>query len=208
MQPPLRRPVILAIALAAFGQITGINTIIYYGSILLREHAGQSAASAVGANVLIGAINLAGTFVAMFTIDRIGRRILLLCGAAAMCVSLLGLGVAFHQERQNFSVILGLILAYVFSFAASFGPGVWVYISEMFPTAARGRAMSAGTMSVWVSCLTVTLTFLTLVRTLTTAGTFWLYGGICACTFVFVWSSLPETKGKTLEEIQQLWRRK
>ncbi len=203
--PGLRRPLVLAVALAALGQITGINTIIYYGSILLREQAGQSASSAVGANVLIGAINLAGTFVAMFTIDRIGRRLLLLIGAASMCVSLLALGYAFHQPSRSFPVILALILAYVFSFAASFGPGVWVYISEIFPNSARARAMSVGTMSVWVSCLSVTLTFLTLISTLTTAGAFWFYGLVCGATFFFVLRCLPETKGRTLEEIQKLW---
>ncbi len=202
----LRRPVILAVALAALGQITGINTIIYYGSILLREQAGQSASSAVGANVLIGLINLAGTIVAMFTIDRIGRRLLLLGGAAGMCLSLAALGWAFHQPSRSFPVIVGLILTYVFSFSVSFGPGVWVYISEMFPNAARGRAMSVATMSVWVACLSVTLTFLTLIQTLTTAGAFWFYGVVCAVTFLFVLRYLPETKGRTLEEIQDFWK--
>jgi len=205
-RPRLRRPVVLAIVLAALGQISGINTIIYYGSILLREQAGQSAASAIGANVLIGVINLAGTVVAMFTIDRIGRRLLLLAGAAGMCVSLTALGWAFHQPSRSFPAIVVLILAYVFCFAVSFGPGVWVYISEMFPNAVRGRAMSVGTMSVWVSCLAVTLTFLTLIRTLTTAGAFWFYGVICAATFLFVLFTLPETKGRTLEEIQRFWK--
>ncbi|MGH9612956.1 MAG: sugar porter family MFS transporter [Bryobacteraceae bacterium] len=203
----LRRPVMLAIVLAALSQVTGINTIIYYGSILLREHAGQSASSAIGANVLIGVINFGGTIVAMFTIDRIGRRALLLFGSAGMAVSLGALGLAFHSRSQPFSVILGLILAYVFCFAVSLGPGVWVYISEMFPNTVRGRAMSIGTMSVWIACLAVTLTFLTLVQALTTAGAFWFYGAICAVTFVFVYRALPETKGQTLEEIQEFWKK-
>jgi sugar porter (SP) family MFS transporter len=203
--PVLRRPLVLAVVLAALGQITGINTITYYGSILLREQAGQSASSAIGANVLIGAVNLVGTVVAMFTIDRIGRRALLMAGATGMMVSLAALGFAFHQATRPFFLIVALILAYVFSFAVSFGPGVWVYISELFPNSARGRAMSIATMSVWVSCLSVTLTFLTLVRTFTTAGAFWFYSVVCAATFVFVARMLPETKGRTLEEIQALW---
>src|SRR5581483_9238069 len=149
----LRRPVALAIILAAFGQITGINTIIYYGSILFREHAGQSASSAIGANVLIGVINLGGTLVAMFTIDHIGRRALLLFGSAGMGISLTMLGWAFHRQSHSFYLIVSLVLAYVFCFAVSLGPGVWVYISEMFPNSVRGRAMSIATMSVWIACL-------------------------------------------------------
>jgi sugar porter (SP) family MFS transporter len=201
----LRRTVVLAVVLAALGQITGINTIIYYGSILLREQAGQSASSAIGANVLIGAINFAGTIAAMLTIDRIGRRALLLFGSAGMAVSLAALGYAFHQPERPYEVIVALILAYVFCFAVSLGPGVWVYISEIFPNAVRGRAMSVATMTVWIACLAVTLTFLTLIQALTAAGAFWFYGALCVVTFVFVLRCLPETKGKTLEEIQAFW---
>ncbi len=204
-RPGLRRPLVLAVVLAILQQVTGINTIIYYGSILLRQHAGQSAASALGANVLIGAINFSGTIVAMFTIDRIGRRALLLVGSAGMGISLAALGFAFRQTTQSYALIVGLILAYVLSFAVSLGPGAWVYISELFPNAVRGRAMAIGTMAVWTACLAVTLTFLTLIHLLSTAGAFWFYGILCAVTFVFVWRWLPETKGRTLEEIQQLW---
>jgi sugar porter (SP) family MFS transporter len=203
----LRRPLMLAVVLAALGQITGINTIIYYGSLLLREQAGQNASSAIGANVLIGFINLAGTVVAMLTIDRIGRRVLLLAGAGAMAISLLALGFAFHQTHRPFVLIVCCILAYVFSFAVSFGPGVWVYISEIFPTAARARAMSIGTMSVWTACLLVTLSFLTLIQTLSTAGAFWFFSVICAFAFFFVLKFLPETMGRSLEEIQSFWNK-
>jgi len=205
-RPGLRRPLVLAVVLAILSQVTGINTIIYYGSILLREHAGQSASSAIGANVLIGVINFAGTIIAMFTIDRVGRRILLLVGSAGMGISLAALGFAFRAQAQSFSLILILILAYVLSFAVSLGPGTWVYISELFPNAVRGRAMSIGTMGVWIACLAVTLTFLTMIRLLSTSGAFWFYGGLCAATFVFVWRYLPETRGRTLEEIQKLWK--
>ncbi len=204
-RPGLRRPLALAVVLAILQQVTGINTIIYYGSILLREHAGQSASSAIAANVLIGAINFGGTIVAMFTIDRVGRRALLLIGSAGMGISLLALGFAFQQKQQSYSLIVALILAYVLSFAVSLGPGAWVYISELFPNSVRGRAMSIATMAVWIACLAVTLTFLTLIRLLTTAGAFWFYGALCAVTFVFVWRWLPETKGRTLEEIQSFW---
>lgn len=206
-RPGLRRPLVLAVVLAILCQITGINTIIYYGSILLREHAGQSASSAIGANVLIGVINFAGTLVAMAAIDRAGRRALLLLGSAGMGLSLAALGFAFRQPSHSLNLILLFILTYVFSFAVSLGPGAWVYISELFPNTVRGRAMSIGTMTVWIACLAVTLTFLTLIQAFTTAGAFWFYGVLCAVTFVFVWRWLPETKGRTLEEIQKFWER-
>lgn len=206
-QAGLRKPLTLAIVLAILQQITGINTIIYYGSILLREHAGQNASSAIGANVLIGVINFGGTIIAMFTIDRLGRRILLLVGSAGMAISLGALGLAFRLQTRTYSLIVGLILVYVFSFAVSLGPATWVYISELFPNALRGRAMSLGTMAVWVACLAVTLSFLTLIRIFTTAGAFWFYGALSAITFCFVWRWLPETRGRTLEEIQRFWSR-
>ena len=207
LRPGLRRPVTLAVVLAVLCQVTGINTIIYYGSILLREHAGQSASSAIGANVLIGVINFAGTIAAMAAIDHLGRRALLLAGSAGMGISLTALGFAFHARSQSFPLIVALILAYVFSFAISLGPGVWVFISEIFPTAVRGRAMSVATMTIWVACLAVTLTFLTLVSLLSTAGAFWFYALLCAVTFLFVLRALPETKGRTLEEIQKFWEK-
>jgi len=207
LRPALRRPVLLAVALAVLCQVTGINTIIYYGAILLREHAGRSASSAIGANVLIGVINFAGTIIAMAAIDRMGRRALLLAGSAGMGLSLTALGFAFHGRGQSFPLIVALILAYVFSFAISLGPGVWVFISEIFPTAVRGRAMSVATMTIWIACLAVTLTFLTLVSLLTAAGAFWFYAALCAVTFVFVLRALPETKGRTLEEIQRFWEK-
>jgi len=206
-RPGLRRALTIAVVLAILCQITGINTIIYYGSILLREHAGQNASSAIAANVLIGAVNFIGTILAMATIDRAGRRALLLWGGAGMGVSLGALGLAFRNSSPSFPLIVALILAYVFSFSVSFGPGVWVYISEIFPNAVRARAMSIGTMTIWISCLAVTLTFLTLVHLLGTAGAFWFYAALCAVAFVFVLLALPETKGRTLEEIQRLWEK-
>lgn len=207
LRPPLRTPLKLAVALAILCQVTGINTIIYYGSILLREQAGQSATSAIGANVLIGVINLAGTIVALFTIDRLGRRALLLGGAAGMGLALAALGFAFRLQPPPFELTVVCILAYVAFFSVSFGPGVWVYISELFPNAVRARAVSVGTVCVWVACLAVTLTFLSLVEWLTAAGAFWLYGALCVVAFLFVLVALPETKGKSLEEIEEGWKR-
>ncbi|MBI4603541.1 MAG: MFS transporter [Planctomycetes bacterium] len=100
-----------------------------------------------------------------------------------------------------------LVLAYVASFAIGLGPVVWVLIAEIFPTRIRGRAMSLATISLWSACTLVSMTFLTLVEALTAAGAFWLYAVLSAATFAFVWRAVPETKGKTLEELEVLWTR-
>jgi SP family arabinose:H+ symporter-like MFS transporter len=204
LQPRLRKPLGLAIGLAILCQVTGINTVIYYGSILFREHAGSASASdAIGANVIIGAVNFAATLVAVGIIDRAGRRRLLLAGSAGMGAAMFLLGLAFRVSPPPTRLVLALVLVYIASFAVSLGAVVWVYIAELFPTRVRGRAMSVGTFFIWAACLLVTMTFLSLVRALSPSGAFWVYGGLCAVTFVFVWAYAPETKGRSLEEIQK-----
>ncbi|MCX6621420.1 MAG: sugar porter family MFS transporter [Acidobacteria bacterium] len=205
LKPGIRRAVILGCTLMILTQVTGINTIIYYGSILLRDHAGQSATSAIGANVLIGTTNFFTTIMAMFTIDRLGRKPLLMFGSAGMCLALTALGFAFGMSPQPYTLIVSMILCYVGCFSLSLGCGGWVYLSELYPTAVRARAMSVGTLCVWLACLVVTLTFLTLIRLLGTSVVFWVYASLCAVTFFFVWLAMPETKGRTLEEIQGWW---
>jgi MFS transporter, SP family, arabinose:H+ symporter len=207
--PHLRKPLMAAMALAVLSQVTGINTVIYYGSVLFKEHAGSGSASgALGANVIIGMVNFVGTIVAIALIDKVGRKPLLLCGASLMAVTLGGVAAAFGMSPIPANLVLGLILAYVGSFAISLGPGTWLYISELFPTAVRGRAMSVATLSLWTACTLVTFTFLSLVEALGPAGTFLIYGSLCVVTVVYVRRCLPETKGRTLEEIQQTWKRR
>lgn len=206
--PQMRKPLAIAVLLAVFSQITGINTVIYYGAILFREHGGQqSATSAIGANVIIGAVNFLCTILAILFIDKTGRKPLLLAGSAGMAISLGTLAFAFRMTPVPATVILGLVLCYVACFAISLGPGSWVYISELFPTAVRGRAMSIATLCLWSACLAVTLSFLTLVTYAGASGAFLLYAGLCIATFVFVWRFTPETKGRTLEQIQEFWKK-
>lgn len=208
LAPHLRRPLAIAVLLAIFSQITGINTVIYYGSILFREHGGQgSATSAIGANVIIGAVNFLCTIIAVMFIDRAGRKPLLLVGSAGMALALGTLALAFRMTPAPATLILVLVLAYVACFAVSLGPGSWVYISELFPTAVRGRAMSIATLCLWLACLAVTLSFLTLVQLFGASGAFALYAALCVATFVFVWQFTPETKGRSLEQIQEFWRK-
>lgn len=202
----MRRPLLIGVTLAVLQQVTGINTVLYYGSIIFTEQAGaESTSAALWANVLVGAMNLVFTIAALFTIDRLGRKALLISAAAGMGASLTALGVVFSIGSATPSRVLGLILCYVAFFSFGMGPGVWVVISEMFPTRIRGRAMSVATVALWLACLLITLTFLSLVKALTAAGAFWTYAFMCACTVWFVWRLTPETKGKNLEEIEQHW---
>jgi SP family arabinose:H+ symporter-like MFS transporter len=206
-EPGPRRALAIAAALAVFSQVTGINTVIYYGSILFQEHAGQhNASDAIGANVAIGVVNFVMTIVAVWIIDKAGRRRLVLIGSAGMGTALTLLSFAFNITPPPMALILGVILVYVGFFAISLGAVTWVYIAGLFPTAIRGRAMSIATLTLWAACLLVTMTFLTLVRTLSAAGAFRVYAALCGATFLFVWFCAPETKGRTLEQIQHMWK--
>ncbi|RPD45242.1 MFS transporter [Hymenobacter sediminis] len=203
-QPRLRQPLRIAVVLAVLQQITGINTILYYGSIIFTEHSGQSAASAIGANALIGGINFVGTVVALFVIDRVGRKPLLLVASGGMTLALGALVVAMQLGAPG-PWLLGLIMLYVACFAVGLGPGVWVVITEIFPNAVRGRGASLATVALWIACTIVSFTFLSLVKAAGLAGAFGLYAALSAFTFLFVWRAVPETKGRTLEEIERGW---
>ena len=205
--PALRRPLAIGVVLAILQQVTGINTVIYYGSIIFTEHAGeQSASAALWANVVVGVVNLVCTVLALGIIDRIGRKALLMFASGGMGVFLTALGVLFLGGHAAGTAVLLLILGYVACFAVGMGPGVWVVIAELFPTKIRGRAMAVATICLWLACLLITLSFLSLVRALSISGAFWLYASMCAFTFVFVWRLMPETRGKSLEEIETYWR--
>ncbi|MDQ2776268.1 MAG: sugar porter family MFS transporter [Acidobacteriota bacterium] len=206
LQRRLRKPLLIGIVLAILQQITGINTILYYGSVIFTEHAGaHNASAALWANVIIGVVNLVFTVVALLFIDRIGRKPLLMLASAGMAISLAILVYLFSIPHVFGSAILALILCYVAFFSVGLGPGVWVVISELFPTKVRGQAMSVATISLWMACLLVTSTFLSLIRVIGIRGAFGLYAVLCVFTFIFVWRVIPETKGQTLESIERQW---
>lgn len=204
--PGMRPRLAVGVALAVFCQITGINTVLYYGSIIVSEHfPGQSTSMALAANVIIGAVNLIFTIVAMIFLDRWGRRVILMIASAGMGLSLtlLVAALSFHSSSAGF--MLASILLYVSFFALGMGPGPWLIISEIFPTKIRGRAASIATSALWTSTLVVTFTFLTLVNVLNLSGTFAIYGALSFVCFFYVWRFVPETKGRTLEQIQEVW---
>lgn len=201
----LRRPLMIAIAIACLQQITGINTVLYYGSLLFVTQGNSgSDQRAFAANVLIGVTNLVFTLVALMILDRIGRRMLLAGSAAGMFAALLMLVFAFRHAQPAFPLIVGSTIFYVASFAVGLGPGAWVYMAEIFPTNVRGRAMSIATSVLWLSCILVSNSFLSLLHALGPALTFACYAAVSALAAVFFFR-LPETRGKSLEEIGHFW---
>jgi MFS transporter, SP family, arabinose:H+ symporter len=203
---PMRRPLLIALALAILCQVTGINTVLYYGSIIISEHfRGQTASTALMANVIIGLVNLISTLVALYCMDRWGRRSMLLTASAGMAVWLVLFVIASRIPGVSPLLILGCIIGYTAFFAFAMGPIPWVVISEIFPNKIRGRAASIATSTLWTGTLVVTLTFLSLVHALGVAGTFSIYAVLSAVAFLFIWRMVPETKGKTLEQIQHEW---
>ena len=204
--PSMRRPLIVAIGLAILCQITGINTVLYYGSIIISEHVkGETASTALMANVIIGLTNLICTLIAIRCLDRWGRRTMLLTGSAGMTISLVLFAILYGISGISPLVVLACILCYTGFFAFALGPIPWVVISEIFPNKIRGRAASLATSTLWTSTLIVTFTFLTMIHALGVTGTFGIYAVLCVVTFVFIWTMVPETKGKTLEQIQREW---
>jgi SP family galactose:H+ symporter-like MFS transporter len=197
------------VGLAIAQQVTGINTVIYYAPTILRSAGLSSSSAAILASVGVGIINVALTLVAMQLLDRVGRRPLLLGGLAGMTVCLGLLGLAFSLPQLSGSLgwiaVIGL-MAYVGSFAVGLGPVFWLILSEIYPLRVRGRAMSIGTIANWGANLIVALTFLTLTQWLGQAATFWLYGVISIAAWIFSFLLVPETKGKSLEQIEAHWR--
>ena len=200
---------IVGIGLAVAQQITGINTVIYYAPTIFRFAGLASASVAILASVGVGLVNVIMTVVAMQLIDKLGRRPLLLISLAGMALSLFVLGLAFSLPRLAASV--GWIapvslMAYVGFYAVGLGPVFWLVLSEIYPLRLRGRAMSVGTTANWGANLIVAATFLTLTQVLGSSWTFWLYAGVSVVSWLFAFFLVPETRGKTLEEIEAHWK--
>ena len=207
---PLIRPaLIVGVGLAVLQQVTGINTVIYYAPTIFEFAGFKSASSAILATLGLGVVNVVMTVVSMQLVDRLGRRPLLLIGLVGMAASLGMLGFVFYLP--NLSGALGVVAAislmlYVGFFAIGMGPVFWLLISEIYPLKLRGLAMSVATMCNWGANLIVGITFLSLINFIGRPGTFWLYAGLAFLAWLFTWFLVPETKGKSLEEIEAHWR--
>lgn len=206
-RPGVRIAMLVGVVLALFSQITGINAIIYYAPEIFKS-AGFGTGSALLQTVLIGIVNTIFTFVAIYFIDKIGRKKLLLLGVAGMTLCLLGIGICYHFNLMNGPLLLVFILAYIASFASSLGAVPWVILSEIFPTKIRGVAMSVATVVLWIGVLLITQLTPWLLENLGGAYTFWLFMLNSIILFIFTLVRIPETKQKTLEEIERGWHSK
>jgi MFS family permease len=196
----------LGIFLAVFQQWCGINVIFNYAGEIFKQ-AGYNINDTLTNIVMTGLVNFLFTFVALFTVDRLGRRPLMLFGAAGLALIYTAIGYCYHLKGAGSAVpntlFLALVLAAIGCYAMSLAPVVWVIISEIFPNRIRGTAMSVAVGSLWIACFLLTYTFPIFNAVLGASITFWIYAGICAVGFVVILTRLPETKGKTLEQIER-----
>ena len=200
--PFLRRPFLIGILLPMFSHLSGIAAIMYFAPNIINESIASVESSFLGA-VLVGLVNSVFTFVAIQYIEKTGRRRLLLIGVVGAFLSLAGVGIMFALGS---TLIIIPLLCYVASFAFSYGPIVWVIISEIFPTRIRGLAVSIGSFSLMLTGFLITLTNPLLIESIKPSGTFFLYAGLTLPAIWFIWKFVPETKGKTLEEIEKYWK--
>ena len=204
-QGPFLRPLVLAVVLMACSQFCGINAIMYY-STKIFESAGAGKNVAFNSSVWVGLINLLFTFVAIGFVDRAGRRPLLLIGTAVQVIALGAVGWMFHTGQNGVPLLLGVV-GFIAAFAMALGPIGWLFCAEIFPNRIRGRAMSVAVLTVWVSCYVVAQTFPMLNDSpaIGPAKTFWIYAAVSLFAFSFVFGFIPETKGRTLEQIEKFW---
>jgi sugar porter (SP) family MFS transporter len=214
-----RRPLIIAGMLAVLQQLTGINAVIYYADTIFAAAGFDSPNSESLATLwAIGGVNVLATLIAVMWVDRFGRKPLLMIGSWGMFLSLLVVGGAFLQldkvttsdqatsgtSDAGILALVGLVI-FIASFAFSLGPVVWTVINEVFPSHVRGKGVAAATALNWFAAWVVTQSFLSIVDLIGTAGAFFLFAAFCIVTLVFVRRFLPETKGKTLEQVQEMW---
>jgi MFS family permease len=217
-----RRPLLIGVGLAIFQQITGINAIIYYADQIFASAGFISPASQTTATTwAVGVVNVLATFIAIAFIDGLGRRKLLLAGLIGMAISLIVVGAAFEfivkappgaaTATGGGPTIAGIVtllalVCFIISFAFSMGPVVWTVINEIFPGHIRGRAVAVATAVNWASAFLVSGFFLTLTDAIGNSMTFWMFALFCVLAWIWIYASVPETKGQSLEQIQQLWR--
>lgn len=210
LQPAVKAALLVGIGLAILQQVTGINTVIYYAPTIIQQAGIDSASSAILASLGVGVVNVIMTVVALRLLDRAGRRTLLFIGVSGMSFSLFLLGASFLGSETTLTSVVAVLslMLFVSSFAISLGPIFWLLNAEIYPLSVRGKAAAAGTMTNWFFNFVVSLTFLSLIDLLTQSGAFWFYGLIGLVTLWFCWKFVPETKGKSLEQIDTIFQRR
>jgi SP family sugar porter-like MFS transporter len=200
LEPKMLKILLIGVVLAVFQQWCGINVIFNYAHEIFTQ-AGYGVSDMLLNIVITGIVNLLFTFVAIYTVDRWGRRKLMLIGSAGLAVIFLLVGASYFFKVAGIHLLI-LVVAAIACYSCTLAPITWVIISEIFPNRIRGAAMSISVTMLWVACFVLTSTFPLLNKGLGAAGTFWIYASICVLGFIFIIKRLPETKGKTLEEIE------
>lgn len=205
--PALRIVLIVGIITAMLQQVTGINAVMYYAPEIFRQ-TGAGTSGSLTQTIMVGLVNLIFTALSLWLVDKLGRKLLLLVGSIFMTISLTIIGFAFHTGQTSGPIVLICILVYVAAFAISLGAVVWVILSEIFPSRIRGFATAVATMALWGADFAVSQSFPPLLASAGPAITFWIFGATSLFTFLFTWGVIPETKGKSLEEIEAMWETK
>jgi sugar porter (SP) family MFS transporter len=209
-RPGMRIVLVIGIALAVLQQVTGINVFLYFGSDIFARLGGNSMDAALLQQIIVGATMLTFTVIAIWTVDKIGRKPLMMIGSVGMGISLLAMGLYGVMHSTGLWLLI-FIVGYIASFSLSLGPVVWVILSEIFPTRLRGRAMAIATLCLWLANTVVSQTFPMmdgndfLVEKFNHGFPFFIYAGFCSILFLFMWKVVPETKGRSLEEIEEYW---
>jgi MFS transporter, SP family, arabinose:H+ symporter len=203
-KPGLRLALIIGVMLAVLQQVTGINAVMYYAPEIFKQ-AGAGTNAALIQTILVGFINFVFTILSLWLIDKVGRKALLLVGSSLMTICLFIIGIAFQTGNTSGTLILISVLAYVAAFAISLGPVVWVVMSEIFPNHIRGKATAIASMMLWAADYVVSQSFPPMLASAGPAITFWIFGVMALFTFFFTWRVVPETKGKSLEQIESMW---
>ena len=198
---PFHKVLLLGIVIAVFQQWCGTNVIFNYAQEIFQS-AGYSVGDVLFNIVITGVANVVFTLVAIFTVDKLGRRALMLIGAGGLCLTYLSLGCCYYMEVTGFGMII-LVVCAIACYAMTLGPCTWVLISELFPNRVRAIAVATCTFALWIGSSTLTYTFPLLNKGLGSYGTFWIYALVCGCGFVFFLMRLPETKGKSLEQLEK-----
>jgi SP family sugar porter-like MFS transporter len=196
-----RRVLVLGLVIAVFQQWCGTNVIFNYAQEIFVG-AGFDVDGMFINIVITGIANVIFTIVALYTIEKWGRRTLILLGAGGLGLIYLTLGTCYFFEVKGFAMVC-LVVAAISTYAMTLGPVTWTLLAEIFPNRIRGIAMATCTFALWVGCCTLTFSFPSMNAALGSSGTFWIYSGICMCAFIFLWNRCPETKGKSLEKLER-----
>jgi sugar porter (SP) family MFS transporter len=203
--PTVRKALLVAVGFTVLQQVTGINTIIYYGPQIFKLAGIDSDKNAIFATLLVAVVNMLATVIALVLVDRVGRKPLLYWGVGGMTLSLFLLAYAFHNQALLGSsmglIAIACMMVYIACFAFSMGPIAWIIVAEVFPLRLRARGVAAATLGSGASNTIVSLTFLSLIKAAGNSATFCIYGAFCILTLFFVRFVMPETKGRELESI-------